>query len=178
VINGSSDQRSSLREVSVTFDSIVDIEFSSGNPFRFTRNGAVEAINSTWSVFEVNGKTVVVFAFVAGQYVTASGSLVDGEFQLAIDATKISSQGLLLDGNRDGSVGGDFIFGAEQADRFYRKYGDYNGNGIVDLLDFAAFRRGFGSNEASAYWNEAFDVDGDKVIGLLDFAALRRNFGT
>jgi hypothetical protein len=36
------------------------------------------------------------------------------------------------------------VFGSGGVDEFFRKYGDQNGNGTVDLEDFADFRRTFG----------------------------------
>ncbi len=45
------------------------------------------------------------------------------------------------DNQSESSAGGDYVFGASAADKFYRKYGDCNANGIVDLLDFSTFRQ-------------------------------------
>ena len=103
---------------------------------------------------------------------------MDGEYVLTIDATKVTHFGVGLDGNADGVGGDDHLFGAIEADKFYRKYGDYDPNGIVDLLDFAAFRKAFGSGSEGPTYQEGFDADGDKIIGLLDFSNFRRNFGT
>ena len=64
------------------------------------------------------------------------------------------------------------------SDRFFRKYGDQSGNGLVDLLDFADFRRTFGKSAGDPGYAGGFDSDGDNAIGLIDFAAFRRNFGT
>ena len=72
----------------------------------------------------------------------------------------------------------NYAFGDQAADAFFRKYGDQNGNDIVDLLDFADFRRSFGKSDGDAGYLEGFDSDGDAVIGLLDFAEFRRGFGT
>lgn len=122
----------------------------------------------------LGGQTVVELTFLSGASVSSSGSLIDGSYQLTIDASRIARKGLALDGNGDGNGGGDHVF----VDDFYRKYGDMNGNSVVDLHDFAAFRSAFGSTEGLAGYEDALDSDDDNAIGLLDFAAFRRNFGT
>ena len=73
----------------------------------------------------------------------------------------------------------DFSFGDQSSpDKFFRKYGDHNGNGLVDLLDFAAFRQAFGKSDGDAGYADELDADLDDTIGLLDFAAFRQAFGT
>jgi hypothetical protein len=83
-----------------------------------------------------------------------------------------------LDGNGDGTAGDDYVFGTGGVDEFFRKYGDGNGNGTVDLMDFAAFRHAFGQEAGSDDYEEIFDEDEDDVISLIDFAEFRHNFGT
>jgi hypothetical protein len=129
-------------------------------------------------VSEQNGQTVVSFTFTAGNSVNAAGLLLNGNYQLTIKASQVRSLGLALDGDGNGAVGDDYVFGASALDAFYRKFGDGNGNGTVDLLDFASFRRTFGALPADPSWNAAYDSDGDGTVGLLDFAEFRRNFGT
>jgi hypothetical protein len=124
------------------------------------------------------GKTVVDIHFAAGPSVTSFGSLIDGEYRLTVTATGVSYFGVNLDGDQNGSAGDDFVYGENPADRFFRKYGDENGNGVVDLLDFAGFRRTFGTSPGDSLYASGFDSDGDQTIGLGDFAAFRRNFGT
>ena len=119
----------------------------------------------------------MTLSFIPGPGVTSFGSLVNGEYQLAISADRISSQGVALDGNDDGSAGGDFVFGAESTDNFFRRYGDVNGNRSVDLLDFSQFRLSFGSGIGDSAFQAGFDVDGDDLIGLLDFSQFRDSFG-
>ena len=77
------------------------------------------------------------------------------------------------DGDGDG-IGGDHVL---FLDNFFRNFGDQNGNGVVDLLDFVAFRQTFGKSVASANFLQEFDLDGDDWIDLIDFAEFRRNFG-
>jgi len=93
----------------------------------------------------VDGKTVIALTIPAGDSVTSCGSLADGQYRLTIDSSKITHAGASLDGDGDGRARGDYVFGDTPTDRFFRKYGDQDGNGRVNLFDFAAFRGNFGS---------------------------------
>ena len=73
---------------------------------------------------------------------------------------------------------GDDVFGDQPVDRFFRKYGDHDGDGAVGLLDFAALRRTFGLAAGDRDFQGDLDADGDGLISLLDFADFRRGFGT
>lgn len=175
VIADGSPQRSTIGEVRVTFNTQVDI---TGDPFDFLNMTTGQAVVDDPVVTVEGGKTVVTFTFLEGLSVNDAGLLENGSYKLTIDALNVSSLGLLMDGNGDGAVGDEFVFGESAVDKFFRKFGDGTGNSVVDLLDFALFRRAFGSSEASVNWDFAFDHDGDGMVALLDFAEFRRNFGT
>ena len=175
VIDDGTLQRSRIQQFQVAFNTEVDL---AGDPFEFVNLSTGEAVVDVPVVTVEAGKTLVTFTFLLGNSVNAAGLLADGDYQLTIRASQVSSLGLAMDGDGDGTVGDDYVFGAQSVDRFYRKYGDGNGNGTVDLLDFADFRRTFGAIPADSNWNRAFDYEGDNSVGLLDFAQFRRNFGT
>jgi fibronectin-binding autotransporter adhesin len=82
---------------------------------------------------------------------TTGNSLADGNYRLAIDATKVSNGG--------GNLTGNNIFGAAAADNFFRLYGDSNGDGRVDSTDTTAIRAAL----RGAY-NAAFDWDGNGSV--------------
>ncbi len=140
VINGGDPQRSGITSVQVTFDRVVDIDFSTGDVFEFVNTTTSQTVTDFSVVTEVDGKTVLDLTFVPGPSVNPGGGLNDGDYVLTIDADRVSSQGDPLDGDGNGTPGDDYVFGASAVDNFYRKYGDYNGNGTVELFDFAAFR--------------------------------------
>ena len=114
---------------------------------------------------DVNGKTQVVLTF--GGAFTQNGSLVDGDYKLQIDPTKILNGGAQL----DGGLGPGTVF----ADEFFRLFGDANADGTVNLFDFAGFRATFGKGDGDVGYRDAFDENGDGVINLFDFAAFRAN---
>ena len=72
----------------------------------------------------------------------------------------------------------DHVFGANAADNFFRKYGDADGSGLVDLVDFSTFRSVFSTSEGDPGYLDSLDSDGNLTIDLSDFAAFRSRFGT
>ncbi len=176
IISGGAVQRSSLETVDVVFNSIVEI---AGDPFAFFNTTLAAAVVDTPVVSNDTGKTIVSFTFQPGTSVNPNNLLLDGVYELTIDASLISSFGLLLDGNGDGTTGDNHVFGDEPSvDKFYRKFGDNNANNVVDLFDFAAFRATNNKAEGQPGYNDAFDNEGNNVVNLFDFAAFRNNFGS
>ena len=175
-INGGDAQRSSVDSVQVTFDRLVDINNDGGDAFTFKDDNGVDV--TAIPVFsESDGRTVVDFTFDSGDLrVTNFGSLIDGDYELIIDASRITAAGVQLDGNGDGTTGDDYVMSA--VDGFFRKYGDQSGNDGVGLDDFAAFRQTFGKSEGQDGYLDGLDSDGDNTISLGDFAAFRSSFGT
>jgi hypothetical protein len=98
------------------------------------------------------------------------GSLADGRYILTILASHIDYS--YFDGNGDGIAGDDYtLVGNPAANKLFRLFGDADGNGLVDLLDYAAFRG------ALRTFNPTFDYNGDGLIGLLDYARFWTQFG-
>lgn len=178
VINEGDTQRSGINTVTVNFNRVVDIDLAEGDAFQFVNNSSGAVVVDIPVIDHTSGKTVVDFTFAPGPSVNANGGLLDGDYQLNIDATRVTARSVGLDGNADGSSGDNHVFGALALDNFYRKYGDQNQNGVVDLLDFASFRQAFGKSSADPGFQEGLDHESDGVIGLLDFARFRQNFGT
>ncbi len=177
VVNGGELQRSIVDQVAVTFDSIVEFNESDGNAFVFRNLDTLATVDYTKSVGDVNGRTVVTFQFLPGSSVLDLGSapatLANGNYEMQVVGSRVHVAGVALDGNADGLAGGDYQF----VDQFFRKFGDENGNGVVELLDFARFRSSFGKQIGEAGFLRGFDADGNGSIGLIDFAEFRSNFG-
>jgi hypothetical protein len=128
----------------------------------------------------VNGETVATLTFVAGASVYRRGTgycLVDGNYELTVFSDEVSYAGQHLDGNKDGVAGDDYSFGTTAADKFFRMFGDNDGDRDVDPTDFAFFRRTYGKVQGNTGFNAAFDYDGDGDVDLTDFAFFRRNWG-
>jgi hypothetical protein len=76
--------------------------------------------------------------------------LSDGNYVLRIEPTKVKSEGF--------SLVGDATFGDLATDRFFRMYGDSDGDGDVDGTDAVALRN------AQLAYNAAMDWDGNGSV--------------
>ena len=56
--------------------------------------------------------------------------------------------------------------------------GDFNGDRVVDFLDFAAFAMGFGRSRGEAEFDQRLDLDRDDEVGFGDFLIFVIAFGT
>jgi hypothetical protein len=119
---------------------------------------------------EDGGKTWVL-TFVAGSAFVqptlagnSAGSLVDGIYTLTIDPAKISANGVAM-------------AAAPPSLTFHRLFGDVNGDGAVNPLDYLKFRQSFGKSSGEAAFNAGFDFNGDGAVNPLDYVQFRSRFG-
>jgi hypothetical protein len=162
-------QRSIVTQISVQFN--LEVAIAAG-AFRIINRGTGQALNFSVTTSLVDGKTKATLTFQAGSSVYGRGagfSLVDGNYQLTIDATKVTAQGHLLDGDKNGVDGGDFVFGAAAADKFFRFFGDSDGDRDVDATDYGrlglTYRKVFGQ----AGFNRYFDYEDDGDVDATDY---------
>jgi hypothetical protein len=165
VVNDGSAQRSMVNSITVTFDGAavldpgaIELRRQDGTPVDFQL-----------AISAVGGKTVAVLTFAGPQFV--GGSLADGSYTLTVRAGHVHDRwGRELDGDGDGLSGGDRVdgffrlfgdsngdgrvdvrdlrcflgaFGSHRGDPDYLWYFDYDGNGVVGVLDLLQFLRRF-----------------------------------
>jgi hypothetical protein len=152
-VNGGAAQRSMVTKLSVTFSEPVVL--SAGVFTLLNRAGnivpaiTVNAVNTsgdqlTWDItFTVGG--------------IAGASLPDGAYRLLTTAADVHD----LAGN---------AMSADYRQRFWRLFGDSNGDRQVDRTDLIAFRQALASGTYISY----FDFDGSGTLALADYAQLRR----
>jgi hypothetical protein len=139
--------------------------------FTLTRTGTGGPTgNVTLVANPVSGPTSSVTITFTGAF-TENDSLIDGFYDFTISAGVVSGAGGALDGNNDTIPGGNYVVTGTTANDFFRLYGDEDGSGLVDLLDFAAFRSVFNLGP-----HPTFDFNNDNQVDLLDFARFRANF--
>jgi streptogramin lyase len=173
VVNGGSAQRSLVTQIQVAFDQHVTLPANPADAFRLTRQGDNAAVTLSAAVDDTGPGTVVTLTFTGGAVDNAS--LADGRYTLTVVAAQVAGPNGALDGDGDGQAGGDFVLAGDPASNtLFRLFGDVNGDGAVNGLDFAAFRAAFGTGQPGS----PFDVNGDGVIDNLDFFQFRRRFGT
>jgi hypothetical protein len=117
----------------------------------------------------VDGKTVATLTFSGDGIV--GGSLADGNYRLHVIDTIVDVAGNQLDGDGDGTSGGN------ATDDFFRFYGDTTGDRNVNIFDLLQFRKAFGTEDGDAEFNAGFDSNGDNRINVFDLLAFRSRFG-
>ena len=169
VLNGGDTQRSLIESVTITFNTAVEINDQNGPAFVISNRDTGGTVDHQRSMTTDDGKTVATFRFPT--------RLDDGNYLLVIAADQVHAGTVSLDGNGDGESGGEFRFGHNQADKFFRLYGDADGSGTVNLYDFRSFRAAFGATTGSGRFNPSLDAIENGQIDLYDFRSFRANFG-
>ena len=101
--------------------------------------------------------------------------LKDGRYQLRIDTSQVDALGNpsnpLVDNH--GTPNG-FVTA-----KFHQLVGDFNGDGVVSVLDRTDFLPHFGSKVGQSLYDYAYDLagDGDGIINLLDYMAWIKRLG-
>jgi hypothetical protein len=164
-VNHGAAQRSRINALTVTFSEVVTGPTPWEQAFSLTRatGGGPVSVGLSASPSVVSGKTVVELSFLPGSEFVFD-SLVDGNYTLKVLGNKVSDGVLNLDGAGTGTPGSDHSFA------FLRRFGDGDGNGSVNLIDFSLFRADFGSA------NYTFNYDNDAFVSLIDFAEFRARF--
>jgi uncharacterized delta-60 repeat protein len=173
-VNDGSAQRSRVTSLTVRFSSQVTFNGSPDQAFTLTRNGG-GSVSFTATVSMQNGGTVVLLDHFTGSE-TEFGSLADGRYTLTALSSQISAGGQALDGDADGTAGGNFVFNDMQG--LFRMFGDVNGDQTVNGLDLGFFRNAFGTQTGDPNYLSYLDLNGDGVINGFDLGQFRTRFGT
>jgi len=176
VVGDGTAQRSRVDRVQLVFDGAVTIDSGAFAVARRGTGGGTVATSFT-TTLDGLGRTVATLSF-SGSFTRGGGALVDGNYQLLVDASKISRGGRELDGQRDGIAGGNVEFGTAATDKFFALFGDLSGDRNVSLAELVQFRSAYGSASGSANYNQALDFNNDGIIGLMDFTNFRSRYGT
>jgi hypothetical protein len=159
-VNDSSAQRSMVNSATVVFNEPVTL---SAGAIVLQRHGggAVANVNvATPTNPSGDGRTYVVTFWGTA---VVGASLPDGVYDLVVKA------GLVQDrwGN---ALASDSTFA------FHRLFGDYDGNGTVNSVDYARLTNAFGAKQGTATYLSLFDYDGNGVINSADYAQFTRRF--
>lgn len=158
-INGGAAQRSTVDDISITFDEPVIL--APGSVVLQTYTGA-PVPNATLRMENPSGdrRTYRAAVDIEGGPGKALG---DGVYQLRVLAGGVTD----LAGN---------AIAADWAQAFHRLFGDGNGDKIVDTLDLVDFRSRL--NRPASEYVTWWDSNADSKIDNLDLLALRTRFGT
>ena len=159
---------------------------------RTCRPAATSSSRPPWRT-DALGRTVVTLSFFGSETDPLSApqnggipSLADGRYPThdssALPVT--GPNGLALDGDGDGTAGGDYVSPADTSPaspgqlNLFRLFGDINGDGFVNGVDLIAFRSEIGTATGDPNFMAAFDANGDGFINGLDLIQFRNRIGS
>jgi endonuclease/exonuclease/phosphatase family metal-dependent hydrolase/uncharacterized Zn-binding protein involved in type VI secretion len=171
-INAGQAQRSTVDGLQITFEGLVDLE-----PDAFTviqrsdSDGNATGTNVTVvsTSIDVSGNTVSTIAFDSLTRNNA-GALIDGNYELTIDGSKVARRGTDL------TLGSDVVYGNSADDNFFAFYGDDTGNGTVDVFDLLAFRQTYRAEAGDSNFDANLDFNADASIDIFDLLPFRSNY--
>ncbi len=171
VINAGVNQRSIVSEIVIPFSTEVNAPASAFSIIQ--RGGGTPVGNLHVNSSTSAGKTTTTVTFGADPLVVerfggTENSLVDGNYELRIDAAQITTVASGL------QMAADYIFGAAEADKFFRFFGDQDGDRDVDTTDLPVFGQTFRKNLGDIDYNPLFDGLGDNDVDASDLV----HFGT
>ena len=170
-INIDEPQRSTVESISIRFDGEVVLE--PGAVSVVQRSTATEAtfvpVTINVATEFTDGETVALVQFES-HVRNAENALVDGNYQFTLTADLVTREGVPLSG--------DFVFGDEESDGFYARFGDSDGNRDVNLFDLLAFRQTFGAFDGDPNYDFTMDFDANGVVNVFDLLPFRTRFGT
>jgi len=123
---------------------------------RLGTGGGNVNLNVAWQV--ADGSTVISVAPQGGGH-----GLADGNYRLAIDATKIR--------------GGQSALSAGREDEFFCLFGDCDGDRDVDGTDLFVFRRAQADDPRYLGYKAALDYNGDGVVNAIDYDHFQARYG-
>jgi len=176
-INDGSPSRSMITELSFRLNADVTI---TEDAFELVSRNTGEQVLIDWQQQPADdGGSTVTLTMLEGPSVQVralGNTLEDANYQLRIDSTAVTSNGTQLDGDRDGTPGGDYLFGAQEADAFYRWFGDSDGDRDVDARDFARFGATYRKRSGEVGFDASLDYDGDGDVDAREFSQFAQRY--
>lgn len=180
LINGGESQLS--RNVSLRVYFSEPVHFDTGanvaNTFTLVPNGGGTSVTLNSSGFTGNYIDFTYSGNHTFQFdpVNSDGkySLTEGRYQLDITGGNVlNDSNVAVDGDGNGTPGGTHV-----RNDIVRHYGDSNGDGFVDNVDFVVFRTTNGTAFGNPLHIIGLDSNGDGYVDNVDFVAFRNNIGT
>lgn len=174
-IGDGSDDRSNVTSVRVSVNGAVRAE---AGAFTVIRRGSTTPLATEVSTDTSGVNTIFNLSFSGPLTRGGQNALIDGNYQLIIDASKVTIVGtdVQLDGDHDGVAGGNFAFGESEVDRFFAFYGDTDGDRDVDGRDVSRFGMTFRKTSADDAFNPSLDFLGDGDVDGSDVYAFGQRF--
>ncbi|HEX8912820.1 MAG TPA: autotransporter-associated beta strand repeat-containing protein, partial [Humisphaera sp.] len=168
-VNNGAAQRSKVRTLAVRFDRVVTIDLAAVSLVRTTTGAAVANVSLNLATATVGGATVLTVTFAGSGLVDAgnsTGSLADGRYTLKIAAAGVAD-----------ATSASTTLAADYAFKFFRLYGDADGDGVVSTSDTIGVGRVMLNRSApDPLYREEMDRDGG-VFTIADYNGLRSRLG-
>ncbi|MBX7102680.1 MAG: fibronectin type III domain-containing protein [Gemmataceae bacterium] len=170
-VNSGTAQRSMVTSLTVTFTGVVDLGTGAFQLIRTGPTGIQGSVAlSVDSTSSTATQTIARLTWPANSAFSETNSLIDGTYTLTVTGSLVDSIDGNLDGDNNGLAGGNFVTPTTGSGRLFRLFGDSDGNGLVDSIDFLAFRLAFLGTSST------FDADGNGTVTTTDFLAFRLRF--
>ncbi len=168
-------QHSDIRTIVVTFSESVVVDAADVELV----NLGIDAPNDPDSPVVVTNQQLAVSG---NQLVISFGpfELTNGVYELTLRDTITDQAGHALDGDSNGSPGGDWVAaGDEVSNNLYKLGGEYNGDLGVSIFDFSVFVYWFGraTEDNNGVAPSYADLNNDGGVSIFDFSAFVANFG-
>lgn len=160
-INGGQIQRSTIDQIRVSFNTEVNLSFSAIDLRNVTTGETIGVVVATDEV--IDARTVATLGFDRME-------ITDGNYEIVLRSAEISAKGIPLDGNADGTAGGDYV------DEFFRFYGDSDGDRDVDGQDYGRFGLTFLRSAGEAGYDPSYDSDYDGDVDGQDYGRFGLRF--
>jgi hypothetical protein len=173
VVNNNQAQTSSVTTIQVTFSTQVNL---GSGAFTLTRVGTyggaagdgamLQSSDGTIAVATqvVSGQTVATLTFSGAN--TVGGSLNDGNWTLTVNRAAVTN-----------ATGGTPMAADYTQAGIKRLYGDYDGSGTVNALDYGHFRLAYGTSSGDPAYVAFFDYDASGAINAFDYGQFRLRYG-
>lgn len=170
--NGGDPSRSLVTTIEVMFNTAVDVSASS---FLLTNLDTDQSVGLQVSTTQSPSGTIAALRFLPGDSVQprvapSLHSLADGDYQLTVIAEAVTRS------SGGDPMEGDYVFGRRSNDALFRRFGDVDGDGDVDIEDYARFGLTFLRDPSSDLFNPWLDVDGDGDVDGQDRGQFFRRF--
>jgi hypothetical protein len=171
VVNLGEAGRSDVNQLTITFTGIVDFGADAFSVVqRSDMSGATgTAVDTSFTSQVVNGDTQVSLTFDSLTR-NSSGSLIDGNYQLTVNASAV------IDSTSGLPMAEDYVFGDTEDEAFYSFYGDADGNRTVNVFDLLAFRQTYRASAGDANFDASLDYDSNGTINVFDLLSFRQRY--
>lgn len=150
-----------MTSLTVTFSTVVRFLGSPTDAFRLVGPHGAFRLHAE-AMLNASGTATVVRLIFADRRVTAV-SLTDGPYTLTIDGDRIvDASGTAVDGDGDGAAGGDTV------EKFFRLYGDSEGDRDLDDDDLAVLVSKLSKQSGDEGYLSYFDINGNDRIDRKD----------